>query len=81
MNTENLASKFLIESLEKESNFWNNPITDCITITIEVGKYKEIIEKAIEIEAAQIENAFNQGSMADWWMNGKQYYTNNYGES
>jgi len=81
MSKENLASKFLIESLEKEGNFWNNPITNCISITIEVGKYKEIIEKAIEIEETQIETAFNQGSMSDWWVNGKQYYTNNYGES
>ena len=50
MSNENLASKFLIESLEKEGNFWNNPITDCISISIEIGKYKEIIEKAIELE-------------------------------
>jgi hypothetical protein len=81
MSNENLASKFLIESLEKEGNFWNNPITDSISITIEVGKYKEIIEKAIELEKEQIENAFNQGAMGDWWVNGKQYYTTKYGES
>ena len=80
-NNKNLASNFLIQSLEEEGNFWNNPITDCISITIEVSKYKEIVEKAIELEKEQIENAFNQGAMGDWWVNGKKYYENKYGES
>ena len=33
------------------------------------------------MEKEQIENAFNQGAMGDWWVNGKQYYTTKYGES
>ena len=78
MSKENLASAFLIKSLENEGNLWNNPITDCITITLEYGKYKEIIDKLIEIEREQIENAFNQGTMAEWWVHGKHYYINNY---